>query len=203
MAKVRLTKKEVNRLKKIKGNIKGDILKAFHEYILREKGEKGVKAVEKRLKELGWPFQFKEVSAFKWYPEALICLTHLVYLEVFNLDESKGFDLGYNSPLYSIVIKLLMQYFISVDRVAKEAPKFWQRYFDFGEMKCTKIDLRKQYTILCLYGFKKFHPLVYDYLRGYLAKAAEMTARGKNVKVEQTKSLYNNDPYDEFKITWQ
>lgn len=83
-----------------------------------------------------------------------------------------------------------------------EGPKHWHRHFDFGKMECTEKDAKRGYAILRLNGFKKFHETVYIYTRGYLTKLIEMATNSKKVKVKQIKSLYNNDPYDEFKITW-
>lgn len=203
MTKVYITKEEVNLMKKIKGNVKGDLIKSFHDYIIREKGEEGVALVERRFKELGWPIKFKDVFTFKWYPESFLCLTHVVFLEVFDFDESKAFELGYNVPLGSIIIKMIMRYFISPEKALKNISKFWQKYFDFGKMECIDYNIEKGYAFLKLDGFKKFHPLVYEYLRGYISKTAEMIINSKNIKTEQIKSLYKNDPYDEFKVTWE
>jgi hypothetical protein len=93
--------------------------------------------------------------------------------------------------------------YVSIEKMLLEGPKHWRRHFDFGEIKCTKYNIKEHYAILRLEGFKKFHQAVYTYTRGYLAKLIEMVTNSKNIKVEQTKSLYNNDSYDEFKITWQ
>lgn len=86
---------------------------------------------------------------------------------------------------------------------SKQTLDFWKRYFDFAEMRCVDSDRSKHFAIFRIEGFKKFHPAFYTYMRGYMTKLSEMAVKGKKVKVEQTKSLYNNDPYDEFKITWE
>ncbi len=83
----------------------------------------------------------------------------------------------------------------------KGTPVYWRKHFDFAELKCTKLDMKNSTAILRLTDFKKFHPTVYIYMKGYLTRIIEFGTRSGNVKVEQTKCLYNNDPYDEFKIT--
>lgn len=201
MAKVKLTKEEADRIAKIKGNVSGTIFQAYYKLILGKKGEKSLRKVEERMKELGYPVKFKETSSFKWYPESLACLASLVSLEVFDWDESRAFDIGYEAPLHSILVKLLIKY-ISVETMLREAPKYWQKHFDFGKLHCTKYNSKKSYAILRLDGFKKFHLTVYIYIWGYLTRLVELVTKSKNVKVEQIKSLYNNDPYDEFKIRW-
>jgi len=202
MAKVQITKEEVQKITKLKGNVSGAIIKAYEKFILNKKGEKWIKKVEERLAELGQPLKFAKVSSFGWYPESLVCLIGIAILEVFDWDEKKEFEVGYDAPLYSVITKLLMQYFSSIEVTFKGTPIYWRKHFDFAELKCTKLDTKKKLATLRLTGFKKFHPTVYIYMQGYLTRIIEFGTRGANVKVEQTKCLYNNDPYDEFKISW-
>jgi len=201
MVKVRVTKEEADKLMNIKGNVTSSILKAGYQFILHEKGEKGIKTVEQRLKELGYPLGFKEISSFRWYPISQACLFYLAALDVFDWDESKAFDIGYNTPLYSILTKLLYRYF-SLERMLREVPRYWLEHFDIGEVECVESNKNKRCAILRIKNFKKFHPILYIYMKGYITRVHEMAIKKKAVKVEQTKCIYNNDPYDEFKITW-
>lgn len=202
MAKIQLTKEEVQRIAEIKGNVHGSILKAYYQFIVDNIGQEGAIKVEKRLKELGLKITFKDAFTFKWYPKAYSSLICLAFLEVAGWDEKDAFKVGYAAPAYSVLTKLLMKY-LSIERILKESNRHWRQHFDFGEMKCANYNGEKKYAILRLYGFKKFHPTVYFYIWGYLTRLIEMATKGKKVKVEQIKSLYNNDPYDEFKITWE
>jgi hypothetical protein len=202
MPPVKVTKEEADRIMKIGGNVSGAIFKGYYQYLLDKKKEGALGRIEKRLKELGYSLKLKEFSSFKWYPEAQACLICLVILEVFGWEESKAFDIGYDAPLYSIVTKLLMKY-VSVEKILKDGPKYWRKHFDFGDMKCIDYDAERSYATMRLSGFKKYHQIVYTYIRGYLVKLIEMATKSKNVEVKQTKSLYNNDPYDEFKIDWK
>jgi hypothetical protein len=201
MAKVKLTKEEVRRIASIKGNVHGSILKAYYQFIVDNLGEEGARKVEQRLKELGLEITFKDAFTFKWYPKAYSSLICLAFLEIAGWDEKDAFKVGYAAPAYSMLTKILMKY-LSTERVLENANLYWRKHFDFGEMKCVDYDKDKKYAILRLYGFKKYHQTVYIYIWGYLTRLMEMVTKSKNVKVEQTKSLFNNDPYDEFKITW-
>jgi len=204
MAKVKLTKKEADRLMKIKGNSSGSLLSSYYSYVLKKSGESGIRLVEERMKELGYPANLKnlsEASSFRWYPTSLSIFIILIILEILDWDESKAFDLGYDAPLHSIIPKLLIK-FISLERGIKEVPNYWQKLFDFGNLQCTKINIKDKYLILRLFGFKKFHLTSYFLMMGYLTKIFEIATRSKNVEVKQLKCLFWNDPYDEFKITW-
>jgi hypothetical protein len=201
MAKIKLTKEEADKMMKVKGNVTGTIYQADYRLILERGGEEKVREVEKKLEELGYPIKLKETSSFKWYSEAHACLVYLSMLEVFDWDESKTFEIGYNVPSFSTLTKLLMKY-LSVERLIKEASNTWKKHFDFGEMKCTKFDEEKKTGVLRVDGFKKFHPTLDLYIRGYITRLVEMAVKSKDVKVEQTKSLYEGDPYAEYRITW-
>jgi len=204
MAKVKLTKKEADRIMNIEDTTRGTVLITLRDYILNKKGKKGVEMVENRLKELGYSFRFKDFTAsFKWYQGSFGDLIIPVILEVFHWDESKAFEIGYDSLIInSLITKLLMSRLISLETAFKNTPKFWHYFTEVGDMKFTEYDLDKRHAILRLDNYKKFHPTEYDYIRGNLAKILEMVTNSKNVQVEQTKSLFNNDSYDEFKITW-
>lgn len=202
MAKVKLTKKEADRIMKVKGNVSGAIFGTYYQYIFDQKGYEGVKIVERRLAELNCPIELKKFSSFGFYPESQACLTCLVILEVFNWDEGKAYNIGYAAPMYSIITKLLMKY-ISIEKMFNEGTKYWGKHFDFGEMKCTEYDQNKGCGVLRLNGFKKFHPIVYTYIEGYLAKIFEMTTASQSIKISQSKSLYKGDFYDEYKISWK
>jgi len=201
MGKIKLTKEEADKIMRVKGNVSGTIFRADQQFVLEERGKEAVAKVERRLEELGYPIKFEEISSFKWYPEAHACLVYLLILEVFNWDKSRAFNIGYAVPSYSTLTKLLMKY-ISIEKLLKEASRYWRKHFDFGEMRCVKFDGKRKSAVLRLNDFKKFHQTLSDYIRGYITRLVEMVVKSKNVKVEQIKSLYHNNSYDEFKIAW-
>ncbi len=203
MAKVQIDKAEAQKIAKLKGNVSGAIIKAYEKFISNKKGEEGVNKVEKRLAELGQPLKFAEVSTFGWYPEAMACLIGVAVLEVFDWDEQKEYEVGHDAPLYSVITKLLMQYFASIEITFKGTPIYWRKHFDFAELKCTELDMKNSTAILRLTDFKKFHPTVYIYMNGYLTMIIEFATKSGQVKTEQIKSLYAGDPYDEFRINWK
>jgi len=203
MVKVQLTKKEADRIMKMEDRTKGVVLKTLEEYILNKKGKEGLGMVEKRLKELGYPLKFKEISSYKLYQGPIDVLLTLVILDAFQWDESEAFNMGYDSlVVHSLSAKLLMSRFISIETAIKNAPKFWHYFSNLGEIKFPQYNIDKGSAIMYLEGYKKFHPAEYSYIRGVLTKIIEIMSKSKNVKVEQTKSLFKGDSYDEFKITW-
>lgn len=204
MAKTKVTKKEVDKMMKIEDRTRGMLLKSMGDYIVTKKGEKTLKMIEKRLKELGYPINFKDAASYTWYEGPYDTLLTLVTLEAFGWDESKAFDIGYDSlVIHSLAAKLFMTRFVSLELAFKNASKFWFFFSHTGTIKFTDYDVKKKYAILRLDDYKKFHMVEYNYMRGALTRILEMMANSKDVKIKQTKCLFWDDTYDEFKLTWK
>ena len=202
MAKIHLTKKMVDKMMKTKEKTRGVVLKTLGDYIFERKGKEGVKSVQKRMEELGYPVDFDKTFSFKWYPGPLGGLALLATLEVFDWDESMAFDVGYNSPIQSSVTKLIVQRFTSLKQALQVMEKYWHKFSSVGEIKVTDYDAEKRYVVIRLDGFIRVHIVGYEYMRGFFAKIFTLFAKNKKVKANLTKCTLKGDSYDEFKITW-
>jgi hypothetical protein len=202
MAKVKITKEEANEMMKVKGDIRGAVFKAFYSYIIDKKGEEGVRAVEKKLKELGHPLDLENIKSFQWYSQAFAAIVCLVILETFDWDESAALDMGYNGPLFSTAAKLLVKYFTTPEKGFRQIPKVWRQHVNFAEPKIFKYNKEKKYSLFRIEGYKKFHPVVYEYMKGFILRFTELLLNVKGAKIKQTKCLFWGDPYDEFRVTW-
>lgn len=200
---LKLEKREVDEMMKLKGNVRGHILKGHFDYIEDKNGQEGVLVVEKRLEELGYPIKAAEIKKENWYSEALSCLIIITYAEVFNSAEKKVFEMAYKSSRYSIIVKLLLHYFISLEKSFGQTPIFWRKHFDFAELKPMSLDVKEKYFIFRILDFHKYHPLLCEYHKGYFKSMAELMTGSEKVKVEHTKCLFGGDPYEEFKISWE
>jgi hypothetical protein len=158
--------------------------------------------VEEKLKEVGYPVDFKKISLSKKYQIALSCLVLLSILDVFGLEESGGFDVGYKAPTYTKLFTSSIKHLASPKTARRAASIIWPQNFSIGALTYIEFDEEKQYATLCLYEFKKIHPIFYIFLTGFLTKVYEIVTKSESVKVKQTKSLFSEDPHDEFKITW-
>ena len=145
MTKIKLTKEEIERIMKIKGDIRGAVFKAFYSYVIDKKGEEGVERVEKRLEDLDYSFDLEGIKSFQWYPQAFAVVVCLVILEVFDWDESAAFDIGYNGPLFSTAAKLLVKYFKTPERGFRQVPKIWRQHVNFAEPKVFKYNKEKRH----------------------------------------------------------
>lgn len=194
---------EIDILMKKKGNTKGSELITFARYIEEKYGKDGVKAIETKLRELGYPFKFDDVKALgEWYPEALNVSAILIARDLFKWTKSDFFKFGYDSPKYSFLVKVLIKYFVTLKTFESESRTYWSKFMDFGELEWAEINEAKKYVVLRLKGYD-MHPDMCEYYRGFFLKMSENVVKGENVKVEETRCIYKGDPYHELLVTWE
>lgn len=194
-------RKEINRLRKIPGNVRGVIILSNSEYVRHRKGNEGLEMVENTLRNLEVSFSFDKISPTAWYPEWLSVAFILTSKEVFNWKEEDIFDMGLSAPKLSLFIRMLVKYFASPIQIFKEAPVFWRRHFDFGELEPVEIDENKRYFLFRIKGYE-FHPLICYYHKGYFLQVARIILGTQDVKIQETKCVFRGDLYHEYLIKW-
>ncbi len=198
----KITKKEVEELMKIPGNVKGTVILADVEYIRKKAGEEGVKKLEQRLKELEVPFSIREIKPMEKYPEALSVIVILLAKEILGLDDQGVFEMGRAAVKISFFIKLLTKYFVSLKKCFEESPKYWQKHFDFGELETVELNEAEKYAIIRVKGYK-FHPIMCQYHKGYFLQIAQLALGKDTVAIEETKCPFRGDAYHEYLISWE
>ncbi len=185
-----------------KERVKGEVIRVHGETIKEEAGEEGLKKVEERLKEIGCPIEFSKIKPLEWRKEAESALTLLVAKEVLNWDDEKIFYVGWCAPRKSFIIKFLIRYFTSIERVFRDAPKYWRKHVDFGELVPVKIDTQNKFISIRVLNHD-FHPVICIYWRGYFTSIAQLSLPKGEVWVEETKCIYRGDEYHQFEINWK
>lgn len=196
-----LTKKEAEKIMKIKGNVRGEGILTDFEYVRYRKGEEGVRLLKKKLKELGYPIEPRDTRSMGWYPIGLDILKILVIKEIFNWTDKDIFEMGAFSAKVSFLMRMLMKYFISPQRSFKESPKYWRKNFDFGKLEAHEFNEKKKYMIFRLRDFKT-HPVTCMNLAGYFVQMAQYVLQSKKVTIEETKCVFRGEPYTEYTIRW-
>lgn len=198
----KLTKKEVDRLMKIPGNVKGAVILADVDYLRINGGEEAVKKLKQRMEELGVGVSLESIKPTEMYPEAISVIVVLLIKEILGLDERGVFEMGKAAVKLSFIIKLLTKYFISIKRCFEESPRYWKKHFDFGEIEPVEFNEPEHYVIVRVKGYK-FHPLMCWYHKGYFLQVAQLALGKKKASIEETKCMFRGDPYHEYKITWE
>ena len=194
-------KQVANHLLSIDGNAKGEAIITNANYIKRTQGEEGLKKVEKRMNELGADIRFNEISSFQWYQEGLNSLVLVVAKDVFNWSDEDVIKMGYLATKNSFIVRLIMQYLVSVNRVFKDAPRYWRKHFDFGALEPVELNEKEGHMTLRIRGFHTHYTCCLSQI-GYFKGITELVTRSKNVDVKETKCTHKGDEYHEYKITW-
>ena len=195
-----ISKKELDELMRIKGEVKGVAIKENMEFIIKEEGEKGLKKLEDTLAELGFPIKFKEIRAMNFYPLRLDAVTLLTIKRLFNYDDKKFEEMGRFEPKISFIIRIFIKYFVSLEKAAKEVPKMWRQTFTVGELEVGEIEKEKRRGTLQLKNYRLL-PIQCQILKGYFASVLEMIV-GTRVTCQETKCVYRGDKFHEFSFKW-
>ncbi len=196
-----ITKAQIEKMKKLKGEARGMNLKSMFDYIYRKHGEAGVKKVEKKMAELGYPVKRSEVEPMSYHSMTKNALFVLAVKECFNMTAKDFKDMGGVMFQFNLFTKLFMKYFISLDMIFKQLQKIFRKHYTVGTIEMVEYSLKKKYAILRERGFKidKNHLNIH---LGYYTKASEMILK-KPIISKVTKSVYGGDPYNEYIFRWK
>ncbi len=191
----------LERMEKVKGNVKGDAIGLHINYIKHIKGEEGIKEVERRMEELGYPFNLNEIKKLNWYPIFIADLVVLVAKDIFNWSNEDIFMMGKEAPKTSFILRLLSRYMFSVEKLFSSASYIWKRYFDSGEIEVS--EMGDNYIILRLKGYE-VHPLIcQQFYPGFFVTLVEICLPDKKVSIEETKCFFKKDSCHEYLIKWE
>jgi hypothetical protein len=189
-----------DRLKHFPGKVKGEVFRTHADYIRQKGGDEAVKRVEEKMNELGVPIIFSEIKSFDWVSEGLSSLSIVVTKEVLNWTEEDIFEMGRFAPKFSFIIKVMIQYLVSIESLLKNAAKYWDKHFDFGSIEIDS-DTENNRAIIRERGFNT-HPLICIYHAGYFKGLCEFAIKSKNITVKETACVHNGAEYNEFLIKW-
>jgi len=195
-----ITKEIVKELMKIKGETRGISMKGDLDYIIEKKGKESLKKVEDEMERLGCPISYKKMRNLDFYPLSWEMILLLVLKKLFNFTDKDLEDLGEFNAKISLMIRLFMQQFISIDSAAKAAPRIWKKLYSIGDLEVAELNKEEKYIILRIKNFK-LHPVHCPTVTGYLHGVMKMILRGE-ITCEETKCPFKGDEYHEFLIKW-
>ncbi len=194
-----ISKEEFDELMNLEGKARGVLLKTASKFIFKEKGKEGVDKLEQILTGLSY-FRFKEVRTMDFYPVGFYAAVLIAIKRLFDFDEEKFIEMGRFESKVSIIIRLFIRFFFSIDRAVKQVPKIWRTYFSFGDITVTELDKEKKYAVFRVEDFR-LHQLHCFILKGYFPSVVQMVVGG-NVSCEETKCIFRGDEYHEFLVKW-
>lgn len=196
----KLTKEIADELMKMKGEARGITMKTDWEVVRQDYGDEGLKKVEARMAELGYPVKYSELKTMDFYPIGLDAISVFAIREIFNWDDEQVAELGAKAMKVSLFLKLFFKYFPAVGLLVRETPKMWRKYYSVGDLEITEFHEKEKYAIIAL----KNWPIPFPWcltLRGYFSKILQI-ALNAPVTAKETKCVVLGDGYHEFLLTW-
>ena len=193
-----ISKEELEELMSIEGEGRGVLFKTAPKFIVKERGKEGLKKLEDTMAGLGYPI--REIRAMDFYPVGLYVVMLVVIKRLFNFNKEKFIEMGRFESKVSIIIRLFVRFFFSIDRTVKQVSKIWRAYFPFGDISVAELDKEKRYGVFRIENFR-LHPLHCYILRGYLPSVVQMVV-GSETTCQETKCVHQGDEYHEFLLRW-
>ncbi len=195
-----LSPKEIEEFMKIKGEIRWSAIKTEAEFVLAKQGEDGLVKLEKTIAELGYPLKYRKERVMDFYPLGLEAINLTVIERLFNYTEKDFQEMGRFEAKASLIIRLFIRYFVSIDNVIKEVPKMWRKNYTVGDLSVTDFNKEEKHISVRLENFS-LTPIVCENLKGFFSSILQMVL-GKKVTCEETKCVHKNDEYHEFLLSW-
>jgi hypothetical protein len=185
---------------KIEGEVRGVVFQTDARYILEKEGEEGLKKLEERVRELGYPIDYRTAGALNFYPLGLRAISLLLIKDTFGWGDEEIREMGYAAPQTSFIVKLLMRFLADFKKFVGGLPENWTRHWTRGEMEVLKMDEKTKEVALRLKDIK-IHPILCLYLEGYFRRIYEFVVGKGKGEVKETKCMFNGDPYHEYIAT--
>lgn len=196
-----LTKELAQRIiEETKGEARGMGFKADWNAVSQRVGPEGLKKLESKMEEVGFPLKYKDIKAMDFYPLGLDTISLLAIRDTFGFTEKDFMELGASAVKFSLFFKIVFRYFVSLHLIVKEASKLWRDHYTVGELKVPEINEKQKYVIVRIENFN-IHHITCLILKGYLSKPIQMTLN-RPVTCEETKCISWGDDYHEFLIKW-
>lgn len=196
-----LTKKEVKKIKKIKGKVRGVVFQTDLQYIKERTNKKKVESIKEGIKELDPTFDPEEIRNTGWYPLRWRIFMLLAVRDVCGWGEKNVYEMGRQAPQNSFLVKIILRYFLDFKNTCQEASTYWQKHYSRGDFETVEFNESEKYVIFHLRNFK-IHPALCSYFMGYFQGMAELTNPSEDIKTEETKCVFNGNKYHEFIIKW-
>ena len=192
-----MSQDNLEKIKKMKGEIIGSSLKTDREFIIEKEGIEGLRKVEVEMEKLGYPLKYKDIDKYKWYPVHQDFLSLLFAQKIFNWDDETIREWGRWGAKTNFLIKLMSR-LVSKETISKLSSKYWRKYYTKGEIEF-KLDYKKRIGVVVIKDF-----VIYDvharYLEGYFYQIMCLIVSSQNLKVEKCGDEEPNT--HQFKITW-
>lgn len=193
---------EIEKAMAVEGEIRGVVFVTDSQYVLKKEGQEVLQKVEETTKKMGYPIKFKDIKPFRWYPVGLYVVFLLAVKKTLAWGDKEIFDMGNAAPKQSVVVKMILKYFVSLKKSVAEISNYWRKHFTIGKISCPEFHEEEKWLIIRMEDIK-IHPILCTLLSGYFLRIAQYVIKSPKINIKETKCMFRNDPYHDFLFTWE
>lgn len=195
-----LNKEIAKELMKKEGEVRGIVFITDREFVIKEKGQFGLKKLQEELEKLGYPIYYKEIRSMDFYPIGLRVISLLGIKTFLEFSDEKIQEMGVAAPKLSFLIRIFSKYFLSIKIMAKRGPIIWRKHYTKGDLKVSDLNEEKRYIILQLSNLD-LHPIFCKYLLGYFSTIGRLVVKNP-VKVTEKECVFLGGNLHKFILEW-
>lgn len=195
-----ISKKEAEKLMAIDGEVRGIGIKDDFLYVKKIKGKEVMDRMEKSIQDLGYDFHLDRMKALAFYPVGFEGLGLVASHKIAGFTPDDIREMGAYEPKASLIIRLFMKYFVSIDMVAKKASEMWESYYTRGELVVLEMDKENKRGEVVLKDFK-LHPFHCRILEGYFATLLQTVTKEK-VTCREIECPFEGGQFHKFVLTY-
>lgn len=192
---------EVKKIKEIKGEAIGASLKEDLQFILKKEGPEGLKKVEEEMKKLGYSLKLAEIKNFQWYPFFYNFLILVAAKYIFNWNDGDFRENGRFSAKISVILRIMLKYFISPKRSFDNIGAYWRKYYTVGEVKTEEFDEEGRTAVIVFSDFVG-HPVFCRILEGYVTQIFSYILPTESLNIEETECPFKGGKVHKIKLKW-
>ena len=194
-----ISKEEFEELMKTEGEVRGVAFQTETNFVLEKKGKDVLKKLEDEMARLGHPYS--NIKAMEFYPLGLLIVALTIIKKLLNFTDEDFQEMGKFEAKSSLIIRISMKYFVSLDRIVKEVPKMWRKYYSIGDFQITGLNKEKKEAVMKIENFD-LHPILCQVFIGYFTSLIKMITKSDQITCEKTECSSENSECHQFYIKW-
>ncbi|MBD3207828.1 MAG: hypothetical protein GF370_00010 [Candidatus Nealsonbacteria bacterium] len=195
-----MMQEEIKQIKEIDGEVRGLGIKNVLDFISEKRGKEGVEKTKEEMEKLGFILDYDNISLMRFYSIQTYLMLTLISKRFLGFGDKEFQEMGDFMAKSSLILRLLLRHFASLDNTVVQAPRAWRKYFSVGALDVPEIDRENKYILFTLKEFN-FDPLHCQITTGFLSATIQMVLN-KKVNVEEKRCFFRGDDYHEFLVSW-
>lgn len=193
---------EAAAMMRTKGEVRGAALIPNLAYIREHEGEEGIRKLEKKMEEMGYPFSLDAIENASYYPLGYGILLIELISRLFGYGEERMEEMGRYGVRTSRVLRLFTRYLLAPRATLAQASRIWERHFTRGSLEILDLDEKRKKARVRVSDFPMPTRAWCANFQGYLAGVWVLVSGVQARSVREKKGEGAEHGVHEFEIIW-